>query len=513
MRRLAGLLLIALPSLAAAQAIVVSPKPDKVAVTVYRDPNGSGAMELSWLGGFALVTETRRVSLPAGEVDLRFEGVAGGLIPQSAVVSGLGDSVSEKNRDAKLLSPGTLIDAYLGQRVHLRRTSKATGKVVEQEAIVRASGNGIVVQTEAGIEALRCTGLNEALLAPRVPADLSAKPTLSVRARSERPVEAEVTLTYLTSNFDWRAHYVATLAPDGKTLSLFAWLTLANGDETGFANADTMAVAGRLNRENAERLQPEAKPIHLNCWLDQRTHETETTTTTVSSERFDLDGSVVVETLLNELPQSIVVTGSRIMAQREDLGDLKLYRIPIPVTVASNSQKQVALLEQPRVRFTTEYQWLRHLTASTNEPETALQTLLFDNIEKSGLGLPLPAGSFTFYAMRGGQPFLLGEGRMSDRAVNENVEVPLDDTPGVRVVQRQISDKNGVREMELVVTNDLPHAIRFASWFGGRDYELVGSSTKMERDRSDWRWRISVPANGTKTLKVRYRDQTSRTDD
>ena len=37
------------------------------------------------------------------------------------------------------------------------------------------------------------------------------------------------------------------------------------------------------------------------------------------------------------------------MAEREDLGDLKLYRIPIPVTVASNSQKQVALLEQPTV--------------------------------------------------------------------------------------------------------------------------------------------------------------------
>ena len=107
-------------------------------------------MDLGWLGGFALVTETRRVSLPAGEVDLRFEGVAGGLIPQSAVVSGLGDVVSEKNRDAKLLSPGTLIDAYLGQRVHLRRTSKATGKVTEQEAIVRASGDGIVVQTEIG---------------------------------------------------------------------------------------------------------------------------------------------------------------------------------------------------------------------------------------------------------------------------------------------------------------------------------------------------------------------------
>ena len=295
MCRLAALFLISLPSFASAQSIVVSPKPDKVAVTVYRDPNGSGEMELSWLGGFALITETRRVTLPAGEVDLRFEGVAGGLIPQSAVVSGLSDAVSEKNRDAKLLSPGTLIDSYLGQRVHLRRTSKATGKVTEQEAIVRASGDGIVVQTKSGVEALRCTGLNETLLAPNVPADLSAKPTLSVRARSAQAVETTVTLTYLTSNFDWRAHYVATLAPDGKSMSLFAWLTLANGDETGFADADTMAVAGRLNREYVARLEPETKGIELNCWPSQRTHETPIT---IDSDQFDLTGTVSVETLV-----------------------------------------------------------------------------------------------------------------------------------------------------------------------------------------------------------------------
>ena len=506
MRRLAGLLVILIPSLAAAQAIVVSPKPDKVAVTVYRDPNGSGAMFLDWLEGFALVTETRRVSLPAGEVDLRFEGVAGGLIPQSAVVSGLGDMVSEKNRDAKLLSPGTLIDAYLGQRVHLRRTSKATGKVVEQEAIVRASGNGIVVQTETGIEALRCTGLSETLLAPGVPADLSAKPTLSVRARSDRPVEAEVTLTYLTSNFDWRAHYVATLAPDGKSLSLFAWLTLANGDESSFVNADTMAVAGRLNREEAERLEPETRPIWLNCWPMQRTHQTPSGIPPPPAEpERDSD-------------EAIVVTGSRIArpdleapspvtlvkAERENLGDLKLYRIPIPVTVASNSQKQVALLEQPTAKLARLVVWKRSIEASTDEAELAEQVLLFENREKDGLGLPLPSGSFTLYTQRDGQPFLLGEGRMTDRAVGEKVEVGLDTPSSVRVVQRELSRKDDVRRFEIVATNDSPEPQRFEARFDG-DGKVDGANSKIVRRDGQWVWGTTIPANGSRTLTFRYR--------
>ena len=504
MRRLAGLLLLLTPSLANAQAIVVSPKPNKVAVTVYRDPNGSGEMELSWLGGFALITETRRVSLPAGEVDLRFEGVAGGLIPQSAVVSGLGDGVSEKNRDAKLLSPGTLIDAYLGQRVHLRRTSKATGKVIEQEAIVRASGDGIVIQTESGVEALRCTGLNETLLAPNVPADLSAKPTLSVRARSAAPVEATVMLTYLTTNFDWRAHYVATLAPDGKTMSLFAWLTLANGDETGFADADTMAVAGRLNREETERMEPETRSLSLTCWPNQRTHEVDeirpdleapSPVTTVSAEQFDLTGTVTVSGLL----------GGRksVIAEREDLGDLKLYRIPIPVSVAAHSQKQVALLDQPEAKMSDLFRW-NSFFADTAEPQSAKRVLKMDNRKADGLGLPLPAGSFTLYTMRDGQPFLLGEGEMTDRAVGEMVEVVLAAAPGVTVSQRQL--KRGDKSLETVVTatNDQPLSVRFEARFDDRQKPLTTSGAVKDRD-GYWVWETMIPAKTSRTLTVRYR--------
>ena len=499
-----GLAFLLSSSLAVAQAIVVSPKPDKVAVTVYRDPNGSGGMDLGWLNGFALITETRRISLPAGEVDLRFEGVAGGLIPQSAVVSGLGDGVSEKNRDAKLLSPGTLIDAYLGQRVHLRRTSKATGKVVEQEAIVRASGNGSVVQTETGVEALRCTGLSETLLAPGVPADLSAKPTLSVRARSAQPVEAEVTLTYLTSNFDWRAHYVATLAPDGRTMSLFAWLTLANGDETGFANADTMAVAGRLNREYVERLEPETRSIALNCWPMQRTHQTGHPPP--PPPEYERDGD-----------DSIVVTGSRmtrsnleaaspvtlVKAEQENLGDLKLYRIPIPVSVASNSQKQVAMIEQPRARLVQLAVWNQSFQASSEEASPASQLLTFDNREKDGLGLPLPAGSFTLFTMRSGQPFLLGEGSMTDRAVGEKIEVGIDTPSSVRVVQRELSSKGGIRHLEIVATNDSPVPQRFEARLVG-DGKVEGAKGKLVRRDGRWLWATTIPANGSRSLTFRY---------
>jgi hypothetical protein len=179
------------------QGVATSPGPDAVSVTVYRDPDRDAdrALNLDWLNGYALITETRRVDIPAGDAEIRFEGVAGGIMPESAIVAGLPDGVVEKNQDAQLLSPVSLLDRSLGRRVHLRRTLRATGAVREEEAVIRSgAGGAVVLQTEAGFEALRCTGIPETLVYDRVPEGLSAKPTLSVRTRSTRAVLRSVFL-------------------------------------------------------------------------------------------------------------------------------------------------------------------------------------------------------------------------------------------------------------------------------------------------------------------------------
>ncbi len=66
--------------------------------------------------------------LPAGLSRLKFEGVADGIEPASAIVTGLPQGVIEKNRDAKLLSPSALIESALGKPVELLRSNRKTGK-------------------------------------------------------------------------------------------------------------------------------------------------------------------------------------------------------------------------------------------------------------------------------------------------------------------------------------------------------------------------------------------------
>ena len=85
-----------------------------------------------------MITETRTLTLPAGRTTIRFEGVAGNIFPESAIIGGLAQGVREKNLDADLLSPRSLYDRALGRRVIIRRTNKATGKVNVRVSVINA---------------------------------------------------------------------------------------------------------------------------------------------------------------------------------------------------------------------------------------------------------------------------------------------------------------------------------------------------------------------------------------
>jgi hypothetical protein len=497
-------LLLATAATADAQPVARSPGPGSVAVTVYRAPDrGSDqAMNLRWLNGFALVTETRRISIPAGESDVRFEGVAGGILPESAIVTGFPSGVVEKNQDAWLLSPASLLDASLGRRVHLRRTSVQTGAVRETEAVVRSGADGaVVLETPDGIESLRCDGLRSTLLYDRVPAGLSAKPTLSVRVRSPRRATATVTLSYIAGGFDWQANYVATLSPDGGRMDLFAWLTLANGDETGFREADTQAVAGRLNRSSRAAARPQAPPLVLRCWPSG------TTTSDLREQVFERE--------------EIVVTGSRaltemmmmappveappppppppaMMAQQEELGDLKLYRIPEPVTVAARSQKQVALLEREGVKVETVYRVDVH--APSPGGLGVIRVLNTRNTTKEGLGLPLPAGRVVLFGTGQARPILLGRGSLDDRAVGEDVEIRVGAASSVRAQAAKLSADAAL--WELGVSNAQPVPIRFEAVLHEGGMKLSSDTALGRRDGRPL-WSVTVPANGRATLIYR----------
>ncbi len=496
-----------------ARQVVTSDGPSSVSVTVYRDPRRSGdnGMNLNYLGGYALITEQRTVTLPAGEVDLRFEGVAGGIIPQSAIVTGLPDGVIEKNRDAALLSPSALLNGYLGRGVTIRRTSAVTGETNEFDAQIRTDASGgVVLQTAEGFEALQCTGLNETIVYPAIPEGLSAKPTLSVKSRVATPSRATVTLSYLATGFDWQANYVADVSADGQTMNLFSWVTLANGDETSFANAQTQTVAGQPNkgRDNIQRASGGA--ISLRCWP-------QATTSDIMVKRFDRsrrESRMLGKALLAPMAameaesDMVVVTGSRqVEAKQEELGDLKLYRIPVRVTVASQSQKQVAMFEKTAIPFVQFYE--AEIWANDYQEATPLVTTLrFQNRKRDGLGLALPAGKLVAFKAAGGERLLLGEGGVDDKAIDEQVEVSIGESPLVRYHQKLVENVDNEDSrwaaMELTVTNASRAPAQVEIKIDHQDNEKLRKlSQKLGRKDGKDFWTVTIPANSERILTYR----------
>ena len=339
--------------------IVEASAPQSTAITMYRDPNRSTDQQMNRNRprGFAMISETRQVTLPQGRSTIRFEGVAEGMVAVSAIVTGLPGGTIEKNRNADLLSPAALVDGTLGNRILVTRTNPATGEEVSEGAVIRTRADGgLVLQTAAGFEAVRCAGLPERLEFDAVPDGLSAKPVFTIDTASEVGGTYIVTLSYLAWAFVWEANYVVTIveggASDDVRFDLVSWLTLLNDNGQSFADVELMAVAGRLNvTSDYRRLAdpPTARPLRLTCYPLGSTAAGSPVRLPVppppppAMMRSD---EIVVTGISASLGEALSrVPGVRInRASEENLGDLKLYRVPEHVTVAAQSLKQIAFL-------------------------------------------------------------------------------------------------------------------------------------------------------------------------
>ena len=507
---LALLALLPVPALAA-PPVVTSAAPDGVSVTIYRDPaRGEGEIDRNSPSAFALIAETRTVTLPPGEATVRFEGVAGGIVPQSAIL--FGTPPRERNRDAALLSQGGLVDAFTGQTVILRRTDPATGRQVEERARIRSAANRLVMETPRGVEAVYCSGLNQTLIYPEAPASLSAKPVLSMTTKDQPGGRVTITLAYVATGFDWDATYVGTLGEDGKSLDMFAWLTMASGDETSFIDATTSAVAGRVNRSDETRDDTGERARNEARWLNRQSQCWPAGTTTdglsdglppppppPAPMAMMMEGDDIVVTAQARREMKVMSTPMAVTAKAEALGDLKLYRIPVPVTVAARSQKQVAFLVKPKIRGELVYR----STVDWGEARYPQMLFRFRNRAKDGAGDPLPAGKVVLYQNSAAfGRHVVGESTLGDKALDEEVEIVFGEPTGVNVENVESREpKARWGKFTTTIKNANPFAVRYELEFpSGADGHYRGLPGKMIAKPGKQVLALTLPPNGEQVL-------------
>ena len=457
----------ALPSMAA-EIVSTLADQEEVAVTIYNDD-------------LALVRDRRQVTLPKGAAALALREVSAQIRPETALLRSLshprGFAVYEQNFDFDLLTPGKLLEKYVGSTVQVVRTHPQSGVDQAESATVLAAGDGVVLKVGERIE----TGLPGRLVFPAVPPNLRDRPTLVVELESGAAATQQLELSYLSSGLGWQADYVAGLSADEKTLDLSGWVTLTNRSGAAYHNARLQLVAGDVNRVRDElRLQ---------------------------------------RTMIME---DAVMKGAAPAMAAESLFEYHLYTLPRPTTLKENQTKQVALLDAGGVPLRKEYRlaggshYYQGRYGDLGEKLKVAVFVEFANRKETQLGMPLPKGVVRVYKQdRSGQPQFIGEDRIDHTPENETVRLKLGDAFDVTASRKQTDFRKLGGDsrynyrfesaFEIVLKNAKDEAVNVTvvEPIPG-DWTLLAESHKHRKGSANAAvWDVPVPAKGEAVLSYR----------
>jgi hypothetical protein len=429
----------------------------------------------------ALVRDVRQLTLPAGAFRLKFMDIAATVNPATVHFRSLTDAeklaVLEQNYEYDLLEPAKLLHKYVGKEVTLTRSSTENGSTKREEisATLLADNNGPVWKIGNDI----VTGLYaESYRFPEVPANLYDRPTLLMSLDNSGAHKQQIEASYLANNLSWNSDYVLTVARDDKVADLDGWVTLINNSGTAFHNARLQLVAGELNRvATMAPMPPAARAMNALVAKEQQ-------------------------------------------FQQENFSEYHLYTLGRKTSVEDKETKQISLLQGSGVPVEKifvvngqNFYYHNRYAPGSPQKDPVMVFYKFKNEEKSGLGMPLPAGTVRVYQKdsKGGVLFV-GEDRIDHTPKDENVTVHIGNAFDVIAERKQTDYKkisSDVWEMEFQITlrnhKDSPITVQVNEPIGG-DWEMLSSSYKFTKTAA-WAAQFNVPVakDGTSVLTYRIR--------
>jgi hypothetical protein len=429
----------------------------------------------------ALVRDVRNLSLPSGLFRLKLMDIAATVNPATVHFRSLNEpdklGVLEQNYEYDLLEPAKLLNKYVGKEVTLVRSVMENGTTKREEirATLLANNNGPVWKIGNDIVT---GGYAESYRFPEVPANLFDRPTLLMSLENSGSHKQQIEASYLAGNLSWNSDYVLTVGREDKAADLDGWVTLVNNSGTAFHNARLQLVAGDLNR-----IQP------------------------ASTGMAGRDMAVAKAMRAEQFAQ-------------ENFSEYHLYTLGRKTSVEDKETKQISLLQGSGIpvekRFVVNGQnFYYHNQYNPGSPlkDNVMVYYKFKNDEKSGLGMPMPAGNVRVYQKDSkGNILFVGEDRIDHTPKDEALNIHIGNAFDVISERKQTDYKHidtHTWEMEFEITlrnhKDTPITIEVNEPIGG-DWEMVNSSYKYSKTAA-WAAQFNVPvaANGTSVLKYRIR--------
>ncbi|MBS1718075.1 MAG: DUF4139 domain-containing protein [Armatimonadetes bacterium] len=357
--------------------------------------------------GFALVKESRTISLKKGRQEIAIEDVPSQIQPTSVGIrpmSGPMFSVLEQNYQFDLISPAAILNKAVGKKVRYVRTVAGKRDVLEgtllsspTSVVPNGEGqnyvyNGMVIRTDDGRIVLNPEGEIEVA---EIPEGLISVPTLKWDVLSDDSGSANMELSYLTNGMSWEANYVLVLGDPGKNSNLQGWVSMTNNSGATYKDATLKLLAGDVN---------------------------------VVKQRFMAGAASRAKAQMAE-------DQSGLGFAEQQLFEYHLYTLQRPATIRNNEIKQLSLLESsdihPKKRILIDSMAdFGDYYPSEGEVGTGKITPLvkveFKNTKENGLDMPLPMGKFRIYQRdKSGSVQMLGEDQIQHTPRKETVSLTV----------------------------------------------------------------------------------------
>ena len=420
----------------------------------------------------ALVRDARNLQLPRGTFDLRYMDIAATVNPATVHFRSTTEpsrvNVLEQNYEYDLLDPDKLLRKYVGRDVTLLKNGAAV------HARLLSYNSGPIWEIDKQI----VTGATaDQYRFPELPDNLYTRPTLIWTLQNDGQPRQHVEASYLAHKLAWNADYVLTVARDDKAADVDGWVTVTNGSGTAFRNAKLQLVAGDLNRIRQ----------------------------TANEARFD----ALAARAAPAAP----------MAQ-ESFSDYHLYTVARKTTIQNSETKQISMLTGSGVpiqkRYIVDGQQLYYRNAS--HPGSPIKDVVqvyyqLKNDEKSGLGMPMPAGNVRVYQSdsKGGVQFV-GEDRIDHTPKDETLRLHIGNAFDVVCERNQVDFEKiaaNTYEVEYEITlrnhKTTPVSVEVNEPIGGTWRVLRSSQEWTKTEAFAARFVVPVAAEGASTLSYRVR--------
>jgi hypothetical protein len=431
----------------------------------------------------SLVRDVRQLTLPSGESLLRFMDIAASINPATVHFRSLTEpsklNVLEQNYEYDLLDPNKLLQKFVGREVTLVRPKMAGGTTEYDEVkATLLSLNGAPVW-KIGNEIV--TGVSyESIRFPQLPENLYERPTLLWTLQNTGARRHRVEASYLTANLSWNADYVLNVAKDEASSDLDGWVTLVNHSGTAFKNASLQLVAGDIHRVVAQYGMDEARAMK----------------------------------------SMVAPANAPAPFQQESFSEYHLYSLNRKTSIFDQESKQISLLNASHFPIRKVYvvngqSYYYRGAAQPGAPvKDPVQVFYkFKNEDKSGLGMPLPAGTIRVYQQdsRGGSLFA-GEDHIDHTPKDEEISLHIGNAFDIVAERKQtdykkLSDRLYEFEYEITLRNhkEGPIIVEVNEPIGG-DWEMVNATYKFTKTAAfAAQFEVPVDKDGTAVLKYRVR--------